>query len=70
MAPDAILIIFLAFWACQHAYYRHCRDKVEDVQFRVIARLLQKVAGETDDTWNEKREPGQARHNWGSHLSR
>jgi hypothetical protein len=54
MGSDTILMIFLFFLALNHAYYRHCRDKVEDAQFRAVVRLLQKIAGDTDDSYDEK----------------
>jgi hypothetical protein len=52
IGADSIPYLLLTYMIW-HVYYRHLRDKVEDAQFRAIARLLQKLTGETDDTWDE-----------------
>jgi hypothetical protein len=51
MGTTPIILLFLGVW---YAYFRQRREKVEDAQFRAIARLLQKLAGEVDDTYDEK----------------
>lgn len=55
MEPASIPTILLSL-VLGYIYYRYRRDKVEDAQFRVIARLLQKLTGETDDTFDEDRK--------------
>jgi hypothetical protein len=45
-----VLILYGSFFI----YHQHAREKVEDFQFREIVRLLQKLAGIDDDTWDEK----------------
>jgi hypothetical protein len=52
MGMDSIPYILMLFWLWL-AYFQNRRWKVEDAQFRAIARLLQKLTGESDDTWDE-----------------